>query len=545
MDDEARFVHKTKPYKHQIDAVHFLYGKPYFAEFCEQGTGKSKILIDIASNLYLEHQIDAVMIIAPNGVQSQWANEQIPIHSPIPYTDYVWEATNSATKLRELKEFTMNKADTLKWFCVNVEAFSRDTHLNVFKTFLKFNRTFLVIDEATRIKNPTAQRTINITQGLSEVTKVGRRITSVSPLSVYRAILTGTMVTNSPYDIWSMFDFLDHSYLGMDYYSFKAHYGIERRINVPGSYKSYTKKITSKEIASVRQYLDSGKTVEEVARIMALSESSVMFLHNNRSVNAPYKNLDELKAKIAPVAFIVRKADCLDLPPKIYSKIYIDLTTDQVKAYRELCKNLTTQYEGVELNVLNKITLLGRLSQITGGFFPGQIDNAQVLTPFASNPKLDALIDDLDECSDFPVIVVASHVAEIKMIYEKLKKVYEDDRIDYICGEIDREQRNEIIESFKRGDVKILIANASTIGTGYNLQVSHVQYFYSNSYSMEEREQVEDRIHRDGQKSDTVVYKDIVARNTIDEKILAILKQKKDLLEYMRDKKITEFIGAI
>jgi superfamily II DNA helicase RecQ len=187
--------------------------------------------------------------------------------------------------------------------------------------------------------------------------------------------------------------------------------------------------------------------------------------------------------------------------------------------------------------------LLGRLSQITGGFFPISQIEGEKTTPFKENPKLNALIDDLCECSDFPVIIVAFHVAEIKAIHARLSKEYEGDRVEYICGEVGKDQRATIIEDFKHGDVKLLVANARTIGTGYNLQISHVQYFFSNSYSMEEREQVEDRIHRDGQKAESVLYKDIIARNTIDEKVLSVLKSKRDLLDYMRGKSITEFLG--
>ena len=540
---DAHFVYKTVPYEHQIKAVHYLYGKEAFALLMEQGCGKSKVLIDIASNLFLEKKIDAVFLIAPNGVHIQWSEEQIPIHTPIPYTDLVWEHTTSSKAQRELEHFVTDKIDTLKWFIVNVEAFSRDTHLALFKTFLKRNRTFVIIDESTRIKSPTAQRTINTIQGLSDVIKVGKRITSVTPLSKYRAIATGTMVTNSPYDLFSPFEFLKHNYFGLDYYSFRNHYGIECRISLPGSYKGYTRKITSREINSVRTYIDSGKNVEEVAHIMAISESSVRFLKDNRSVMAPYKNLDELKEKIKPVSFIVRKVDCLDLPPKIYEKVYVELSAEQTRVYKELTKELTSTYGGAELSVLNKVTLLGRLSQITGGFFAASETEGEKTTPFAQNPKLEALVDDLCECADFPVIIIAFHVAEIKAIYNRLVKEYDGDRVEYICGEVGKEARATIIEAFKHGDVKILVANARTIGMGYNLQISHSQYFFSNSYSMEERAQVEDRIHRDGQKSDTVIYKDIIARNTVDEKVLSVLKSKIDLLEYMRGKTIHEFLG--
>jgi len=540
---EVHFIYKTKPYQHQVEAFYKLYVLDFFALLAEQGTGKSKILIDIASNLFLEKKIDAVMLIAPNGVHVQWSEEQIPLHSPIPYTDLVWEHTTSSKAQRDLEHFVTDKTSALKWFCINVEAFSRDTHLELFRTFLRRNRTFVIVDESTRIKSPTAQRTVNVIQGLAQVIKIGRRITSILPLSVKRAIATGTMVTNSPYDLWSPFEFLQHNYLGLDYFSFRNHYGIETRVSLPGNYRGYTRKITSKEIQSVRQYIDNGKSVEEVARIMAISESSVRFLKDNRSVVAPYKNLDELKQRISPISFIVRKADCLDLPPKIYEKIYVELSNEQQQAYKTLTRELCAIYNGAEINVLNKVSLLGRLSQITGGFFPASETEGEKTTAFSTNPKLEALVDDLCECADFPVIVIAFHVAEIKAIHARLVKEYEGDRVEYICGEVGKAERANIIEAFKRGDVKLLVANARTIGTGYNLQVSHVQYFFSNSYSMEEREQVEDRIHRDGQKSDTVVYKDIIARNTIDEKVLSVLKSKRDLLEYMRGKTIHEFLG--
>jgi SNF2 family DNA or RNA helicase len=532
----------TVPYKHQEDCMYKLYGKDFFAIFAEQGTGKSKMLIDIVSNLYLEGKIDAVMLIAPNGVQRQWSNEQLPTHSPVPYIDIIWELSSSSRVIKDTERFIKDKTNTLKWFFVNVETFSRSTHLDIFRSFLRFNRTFLCIDEATRIKNPSAQRTINIIQGLSEVTKIGRRVTSVVPLSRYRAILTGTMVTNSPYDIWSMMEFLHHNYLGLDFFSFKNHYGIEKRTSIPGTNKSYMRKVTSKEMASIRSYYSKGRTIEQISAIMALSESSVRFIVDNPSIQAPYKNLDELKRKIEPVSFIVRKADCLDLPPKIYERLYVELSDEQLKAYKELVHNLSSFYKDKELSVLNKLTLLGRLQQISGGFFPSNEDGETLLTPFSSNPKLDALIEDLDECSDWPVIIVASFIAEIKAIYNRLCKEYPDDRIEYICGEVIKE-RADILEAFKRGDVKILVVNAKTVGSGYNLQISHVQYFYSNTYSMEDREQIEDRVHRDGQKSDIVLYKDILAKNTIDEKILSILKQKKDLLEYMRSVSLEEFVG--
>ncbi len=545
MGKTAYFLYKTAPYDHQIDAFNAVYGREYFALFMQQGTGKSKVAIDVASNLYKEGKIDGVMLIAPNGVQEQWEIEQIPTHSPVRYQTLLWRSSNAASYNKELSRFIEEKSEAIKWFCVNVEAFSRDTHIDVFRRYLCKNNIMVIVDEATRIKSPEAQRTINIIQGLSEITKAGRRIVAIKPLSKYRAILTGTQVTNGPYNVWAMVEFLQHNYFGLDYLSFRSHYGIEVRAVVPNSYKSYFRKITLDEMTSIRNYAKQGKQIEEIARIMNINEASARFIIDNPSVKAPYKNLDELKFKISKIAFQVLKKDCFDLPDKTYEQIVVELSAEQKKIYNELVHELSATFAGKELSVLNKVTLIGRLQQITGGFFPSNDGADGELTAFSTNPKLNALIDDLEECSDFPVLVMARFVAEIKEIYRKLKEEYPDKRIEYICGEVTKGDRTEILESFKLGKVDVLVANAVTIGYGFNLQgFCHTQYYFSNSYSLEERDQSEDRIHRQGQLSDKVLYKDIIAKKTIDEKVLMVLKSKRDLLEYMRSTSIENFIGG-
>lgn len=542
---KANFVYKTEPRQHQIDAVHKVYGMQAWALLMEQGTGKTKVTIDIASNLFLEGKIDAVLLIAPNNVHTQWADSEIPKHSPVPYHGYVWDNKHSKTAERELAEFLRKRvAGSLAWFCVNVEAFSHSRSIDVFKDFVKTRKVMVVVDEATRIKNPDAQRTLNIIRGLSDVKTAGKRVLSVVPYSAFRCILTGTIVTNSPFNVWAPFEFLHTNFFGMDFVSFKARYGIEVRMRLPGRVYDTPRKITSEEIKSVRKYHAAGKSAEVIARMMRISESSAQFLINNPSVNAPYKNLDELKTKIDTIAFTVRKKDCLDLPPKIYETVYAEMGADQTRVYKELVRDYLAIYNDAELSAVNKVTMIGRLQQITGGFFPGVDESGErVIQTFSPSPKLEALIDDLEECEDRPVIVIAHFVKEIEMLTARLRKEYPDEVVATIYGGVDTDSRNRIREAFNRREIGFLVANAATIGMGFNLQVCHTMYFYSNSYSFDERAQVEDRIHRDGQLSDTVLYKDIVVKGTVDEKVLDVLRMKKDLLDYMRDKTVGQFVG--
>jgi SNF2 family DNA or RNA helicase len=97
------------------------------------------------------------------------------------------------------------------------------------------------------------------------------------------------------------------------------------------------------------------------------------------------------------------------------------------------------------------------------------------------------------------------------------------------------------VDAFKAGKYEVLVANAATIAHGYNLQNSCSILFYSNSFSLEKRLQIEGRIFRLGQKQ-PCLYTDYVYEDSIDEKIYAVLKMKRDLLEYIRDADMRELL---
>ena len=96
------------------------------------------------------------------------------------------------------------------------------------------------------------------------------------------------------------------------------------------------------------------------------------------------------------------------------------------------------------------------------------------------------------------------------------------------------------IDAFKNGELDILVANNSKISRGHNLQIAHTTLFYSNTFSMEIRQQAEFRTFRIGQKH-PCLYIDYSAAE-VDETINTALKMKKGLLEYIRDKDLKEVI---
>ncbi|GAG90823.1 unnamed protein product, partial [marine sediment metagenome] len=106
-----------------------------------------------------------------------------------------------------------------------------------------------------------------------------------------------------------------------------------------------------------------------------------------------YKNLDRLSTALTEYGTIVKSEDCLDLPPKIYEKFYVDLTKEQSKHYTELRRKLITEIEGGIVSVKLTLTKILRLQQLVCGYLKD--DDGYVHT--VPHNRLDALDAILDE----------------------------------------------------------------------------------------------------------------------------------------------------
>lgn len=518
---------KTEPYKHQKEVFNLFKDRDFHGLFMEMGTGKSKVAIDIASYLYSEGKISAVLLIAPNGVHYQWYSEQLPEHSPIPYNAFIWDSKKYDTRHYQvaLKRFEQENA-VIKWFCANVEYFSTAMLISIFKRYLHSNKTFIIVDEATRIKNPRAKRTKNIIE--------------LSRMSYYRTALTGSPVTNSPFDLWSIFEFLKHNFWDCNYFVFQHRYGLFVKDMNRYTGKTFQRVMNEKDYDQIRRRVARGESVERISAYTGVSEKNINYLLHHPEFTG-YKNMDRLKAEIEPYVFYKNKEDCLDLPPKIYERILVDFSKEQKKIYKDLVALLLARYEDTELTVQNKVSLTLRLMQICGGFFPSPELKKPMLIG-DKNVKIERLKEDLEEIGDECVIIWAHFIAEIEALYEELTKSFPTWRIEQYYGKTDKLHRRTLVTDFQRGEIKILICNQQTASFGLNLQRSNLHYFFSNTYSLEHRLQAEDRSHRSGQKW-SVVYKDIIIQNSIEERVLKVLKNKKGLLDYFKSHELKDLIG--
>ena len=470
--DFIKYKFKTKPYKHQYDAFLKCKDRDSYALFMEQGTGKSKVIIDNIAYLFRNGKINTAVIAAPKGVYRNWLSSEYKVHMPDDVKEFtdivVWSPTETKTNIENLTNF-LKPNNNLKFFIINIEALSTDKGKNYLHRLLNSSKAFFCIDESTNIKNRTARRT-------KACLKLGR-------LAKFRRILTGTPVTQGPLDLWSQVNFLDEYILQNSFYAYRNTFCVLKRRRI------------------------STHSFDEIVG---------------------YQRLDQLQEILDKHSFRVTKEECLDLPPKIKQIRQIDMTSPQKLMYTQLKKRAILELEQEKLVTAPLIiTRILRLQQILCGFVKYDDGTEEVIK--GPNPRLEELLNVLEETQG-GVIIWATFRRTIQMIKEALSKKYGASKVATYYGETESEVRQEIVEKFQRGEIKYFIGQPRTGGYGLTLTNAKTVIYFNNTYDMEVRLQSEDRAHRIGQK-DKVLYIDFVCPKTLDEKIIETLSNKKKLAD--------------
>jgi SNF2 family DNA or RNA helicase len=472
---------KTKPYAHQLIALEKSWDKTEYGYFMEMGTGKSKVLVDNMAMLYDKGKINGAIIVAPKGVYRTWLEQEIPTHlaSHIQPTMVLWTASTSKTKDKEY-QLLFKTGHDLHILIMNVEALSTKKGLAFAAKFMSCHETMLAIDESTTIKNPSAKRT--------------KSILLLGKQAKYRRILTGSPVTKSPLDLYTQCGFLNSFLLGFDsFYAFRNRYAnmIDRNFG--------------------------GRRVQLIGS---------------------YKRLDELSDKIKVFSYRVLKEDCLDLPPKVYTRREVELTDEQSKAYSTMKSAALALLKGKMATAPHVLTQMMRLHQITCG----HLKNDDGTITEIKNNRVKELINLLDEVEG-KVIIWANYIHDIQHIVKEITDEYGAESIVQYYGAISSDDRQEAIKKFQDKDSKVrfFIGNPQTGGYGITLTAANTVVYYSNGYDLEKRLQSEDRAHRIGQEK-SVTYVDFIAPKTVDEKIVKALRSKMNIANTIMDEGFREWI---
>ncbi len=454
------YTFKTEPYAHQREAFKLSHDKEFFALLMEMRTGKSKVVIDTASYLWGQGKIELLLVIAPNLVHRQWVDTEAPRHCPEPYTAVAWSSAWSPSKqMREMSH--LEGTGGLVVFTINYEAVISKRGRDVITYLMERFDTMLVLDESHRIKTPSAKQT--------------KAIIKLSWHAKYKRILTGTPVTQGPFDVYTQFNFLSPTILSCgSFFAFKNRYGV-----------------WEKQYAHGRSY-------------QALVQ---------------YKNMANLIQMTRPHSFRVTAKECLDLPDRQYTQIKFELSPKQQGIYDNLCENLIAEMNGQRIEAPLALTKLLRLQQITGGFFPSELNN-QIDYPNKRMEEAHAFIQNIPG----KIIIWARFVIELFSWLDIL-----GDAAVGVFGQIPMSVRVENIRRFQEDDeVKFLVANPAVAGEGLDLSCADAMMFYSCSFKLTERLQAEARCDHPERVIPVTVI-DVIGNNTVDEHVIRRLRTKFDL----------------
>lgn len=550
---------KTTPFKHQLKAFNKSKRSAVFALLMEQGTGKSKVFIDTCAYLWEAGLIDFVLIIAPKGVAPGWLRQEFPAHCSVPYKAALWRTASNITKAQQRQLAEVRRATgVLKVIIMNTEAFgATDEAIDFAIEILDESQSAMVgVDESQRIKNPQAHTT--------------KRIINLRIRSAFRRILSGTPITQGPFDAYTQFGFLDPAILQTEsFVAFKQEYavllkdtsGLMRHIarRVPKKWAGdYLDDITGAVVPG--KYNEDGSARKQ--HMVPIYMPSIVA--KNADGTPMYRNLDKLHDLIAPHSFRVLKRDCLDLPEKLYNRYYTEMSPRQAAIYAQVRDELRIQWEDDRVTTMNRLTMLLRLQQIVCGYISeGELIH-NLFPTWEANPRIVSMIALLEDRPEKERgIIWCRFVEDIKQVSAALESTFGEGSVVQFYGAIHQSQRIENVERFQgerhilnrqgariRVDVvpeeerpRYMVSQQRAGGIGQTWTAANLSLYYSNSFSLEDRLQSEDRPHRIGQRN-PVQYIDMECEDTVDSNIITSLIAKKDVADTVTGDKAHDWLRA-
>lgn len=307
--------------------------------------------------------------------------------------------------------------------------------------------------------------------------KTTRAVLALRSYAARRYILTGTPIANKPDDLWSQMYFLDDGLsLGATFEEFQSTYG---------------------------------------------------------SAAGGYRNMEQLRERVAANSLRRTKAQALTLPHKVYRRVGIQLTGRQGQMYEQLRRELEIWVRDLNgdqvLETADAILArMVRLAQLASN--PSLIDGAYSETP-AKFAVLDELLTEyFHRNKTQKVILWTSFVENIRA----LKNRYEQWHPVEIHGDVNNSERDAAVCAFCEDPAtRLLIANPAAAREGLTLTEANVAIYLDRTFNLVDYLQSQDRIHRISQTRECEIVL-LIARQTVDEFVDFSLEQKRRLAGYVQ-----------
>ena len=252
---------------------------------------------------------------------------------------------------------------------------------------------------------------------------------------------------------------------------------------------------------------------------------------NNEIVGV--KNMDQIQNLLKIMMIRRRKEDVLDLPEKVYTVEYVEMSAAQQRIYNEVVNNLRKEVDLIRQSK-NPLASLIRLRQATG-------HTSIVSSTVSESAKIDRLKQLVKELSD------NNRKCIVFSNWTKITDIVQEELAQYNPAIITGDTRERVEEQKKFMNdptCKVLIGTISAAGTGLTLTAADTVFFLDEPWTYAKFAQACDRTHRIGQLN-TVTIVSLITKGTIDEKIHDIVINKKLVSEAMIDNLSETDINAL
>ena len=213
--------------------------------------------------------------------------------------------------------------------------------------------------------------------------------------------------------------------------------------------------------------------------------------------------------KISDITISMKAADHLKMPELISAEYTVQLSEKEREKYDHLKKEFVLSTEDNEVTAANAASLTNKLSQMANGAVYS--DDESIIE--IHDRKLDALEDIIESMNGKPLLIAYWFKHDL----ERIRKQFDVREI----------KSSDDIADWNSGKIPVALIHPASAGHGLNLQSGgSTLVWFGLTWSLELYQQTNARLWRQGQSADIVVIQHIIAKGTIDEQIMKVLKSK-------------------
>jgi len=449
-------------------------------------SGKSRACVDLASYLFKQGKITGVLVLAPNGVHTDWVIKHFPVFTweGVSLLSHAWRSAalhwrkterakhdTSLENLLDKRQFVTK----LSVFSVNSEALPHDRVKKMMGRFVRRHtgKLLLVVDEVDDCRSPSSTRS-RVARGFTKHCAAIR-------------ILSGTIASNSPLATWAPYEILKPGALGYESFTdFKHRYAV------------YTD-----------GYGAGGRSFPKLKN---------------------FQNTDELRDEVAKWSSVVLRSECKDLPDIMPIERTVDLDPEAERIYMELREKLIADLrEGRIVEAIEGGKRLIKLQQVLSGWVLD--DELNVVTVGTTNPRLEALRFEVD-MTPGKVLVWCNFREDIRRVVGALQK--DGHSVVEYHGGVPEKRKGLARTTFATDpSIKAMVGHPKAGGRGLDLSAGGATdaiIWYSHTPDLIVRDQANEPATVVGGKSMPIV--DLVCRSvpySVDVHFLDLLANKRSL----------------